>query len=110
MESAKPILRFLSLLLLSQISLLSAEQPQFVLPKSIIEIKTPQLIGILAGVTVFVTTLVVVFCLFYKSGSATRLLQEMQGGSVSGEQEAKGFGKLLMRTMLHILSELIDVR
>ena len=68
------------------------EQPQLLIPRSILEIKTPQLIGIIAGVAVFVTTLAVVFCLFYKSGSAGRFIQELQGGSNDESVPESGFG------------------
>jgi hypothetical protein len=42
-------------------------------------VKTPQLIGIVVGVSVFVTTIAVVLYLLYASGSFSKLWQELQG-------------------------------
>lgn len=41
-------------------------------------IKTPQLIGIIAGVIVFIVTISVVFYLLYASGSFAKLIEELQ--------------------------------
>jgi hypothetical protein len=48
-------------------------------------IKTPQLIGIIAGCSVFVITISVVFYLLYLSGSFSKLMEELQ--SVNGDQK-----------------------
>jgi len=54
-------------------------QPQIVIPRSLLEIKTPQLIGIICGLIVFLVTVASVLYLFYLSGSYDRLKKELTG-------------------------------
>eukprot|EP01038_Epipyxis_sp_PR26KG_P011999 gene11999-16063_t len=49
---------------------------------SFLEIKTPQLIGIFVGCTVFTITILTVFYLLYASGSFSKLMLELQGQSI----------------------------
>jgi RimJ/RimL family protein N-acetyltransferase len=51
-----------------------------ILTVSLVNIKTPQLIGIIAGVLVFSITVIVVFILLYKSGTFGRFVDEMREG------------------------------
>ena len=53
--------------------------PKIVIPTSLLEIKTPQLIGIVCGLIVFSVTISVVFYLFYMSGAVERLKKELNG-------------------------------
>jgi hypothetical protein len=66
-----------------------------VIPRSIYDIQTPQLIGIIAGTLVFLTTIFVVFYLFYKSGSVERLKHELISGTneyvSGGEKSSAGY-------------------
>ena len=59
--------------------------PKIIVPMSLMEIKTPQLIGILLGALVFFLTITAVFCLFYYSGSADRLRAELGADGQAAE-------------------------
>ena len=48
------------------------------IPKAFLEIKTPQLIGIILGALTFLVTIVVVLVLLYQSGSLERLKNELE--------------------------------
>lgn len=50
-------------------------------PFSFTHIKTPQLIGIVAGCTVFTVTITAVIFLLYKSGTLSRFAEEMMSGA-----------------------------
>ena len=48
------------------------------IPKAFLEIKTPQLIGIILGALTFLATIVAVLVLLYQSGSIERLKNELE--------------------------------
>jgi hypothetical protein len=81
-------------------------------------IKTPQLIGIIAGCLVFVVTISVVIYLLYVSGTFSKLVEELQGDAQKAaggkgqqpQQQEKSYLLPQLVTIPELYDELIKAR